>query len=165
MRRWLIGLLTASGFWFGIAASASAATASGSIAVSATVTKACLVTSLPLGFGNYDPTATGNNDASTTFTVLCTLGTSYQIGLDAGSGAGATVTNRIMTSGSNTLNYGLYQTAGRTTNWGNTPGTDTPAAFIAGLLPATWTVYGRIAPGQNVNSGLYQDTVNITVTY
>ena len=41
------------------------------------------------------------------------------------TGTGGTVTARKMTSGANTLSYGLYQDIARATNWGNTPGTDT----------------------------------------
>jgi spore coat protein U-like protein len=70
-----------------------------------------------------------------------------------------------MTGGASTLDYALYQETGRTTNWGNTPGTDTPAATIAPVLATTLTVYGRVASGQNVAAGAYTDTVTATVTY
>lgn len=146
-------------------AAASAATATGTFPVNATVLRACAVTANPLNFGNYDPTSATALDGTTTLAVLCTIGTSFQVGLNAGAGTGATVSARRMTSGANVLNYALYQDASRTTNWGNTPGTDTPAAATAAATASNLTVYGRVAAGQNVPPAAYTDTITITVTY
>lgn len=144
---------------------AHAATTTGSLAVNAVVLKSCSVVATPLAFGNYDPTSASPTDASTSLVVLCTSGTAFQVGLNAGGGSGATVTSRKMTSGSDVLGYGLYQDTGRTTRWGDTPGTDTPAATTASVLPTTLTVYGRVPASQNVPTGLYSDVVTVTVTY
>ena len=133
--------------------------------VSATVIPACIVTANPLSFGSYDPTATTNLDATTTLSVTCTIGTSFRVGLDAGASSGATVSARKMTSGSNALAYALYQDSTRATNWGNTPGTDTPPAATAPATPSILTVYGRVPMNQNVTAGAYTDTVTVTVTY
>jgi spore coat protein U-like protein len=133
--------------------------------VNATVLKACVVTANPLNFGSYDPTAATNLDGSTTLNVLCTVGTAYTVGLNAGTGSGSTVTTRKMTNGANALNYALYQETGRTNNWGNTAGTDTPAATTAPIVPTVHTVYGRVTPGQNVPAGAYTDTITVTVNY
>lgn len=148
-----------------VTTSAGAATTTTTFPVTATVLKACAVNANPLAFGTYDPTAAAALDATTTLSVLCTVGTSFTVGLNAGTSTGATVTARKMTSGANTLAYALFQEAARTNNWGNTPGTDTPPAVTAPVLPSTLTVYGRIAPGQNVPAGAYTDTVTVTVNY
>lgn len=145
--------------------SAMAATATDTMAVSATVQSACIVSVSPLAFGAYNPTAAGNTDATTTVSVTCTSGTSYTVGLSAGNGSGATVANRKMTNGSNTLNYALYRDASRTAIWGNTPGTDTPASAVAGASAAALTVYGRISASQNVPAGTYTDSITVTVNY
>lgn len=147
------------------ASSANAATATTSFTVNATVLKACVVTALPLAFGNYDPTSVSPVTGSTTLSVLCTRGTSFRTGLNAGTATGATVSTRSMSSGGESLNYALYQDSAYTTNWGNTPGTDTPAAVTAGNGATTQTVYGRIAASQNVPIGVYTDTITVTVTY
>jgi len=147
------------------ASNARAATTTTTFPVTATVLKACAVNANPLAFGTYDPTAATPLDATTTLSVLCTVGTSFTVGLNAGTATGATVTSRKMTSGANTLNYALFQEAARTNNWGNTPGTDTPPAITAPVLASTLTVYGRIAAGQNVPAGAYTDTVTVTVNY
>lgn len=147
-----------------VAGSSVAATVNTTFLVSATVLNTCLVTALPLAFGNYDPNSGTALDGSTTVTVTCTIGTNYAVGLDAGTTAGGSDTNpRKLTDGTNTLDYGLYKDAARTTAWGNT-GTDRVSA-TAVLLPTAHTVYGRIGTGQNVPAGLYTDTITATVTY
>lgn len=143
---------------------AQAATATTTFPVTATVIKACIVTATPLAFGNYDPTAASPTDATSTLSVLCTVGTAYTVGLSQGTASGATVTTRKMANGANLLNYALYQENGHTTNWGNTAGTDTVAA-TAPVGATTMTVYGRIAAGQNVPIGSYSDTITVNVVY
>ena len=143
---------------------ASAATGTASLGVSALVSSGCIVTALPLAFGSYDAQGASTLDASTSITVLCTLGTAYNVGLNAGGGTGATVATRKLTSGSNLLNYTLYTDANRTSVWGNTIGTDTVSGTYA-LLQAPYTVYGRIPSGQTVAAGIYTDTVTVTITY
>lgn len=144
---------------------AQAATASGSIAVSATVQASCTVTASTLAFGNYNPLSSTPLDATSSITVNCTTGSTYTVGLNAGGTSGATVTTRQMLQSTNALNYSLFRDSGHTTNWGNTPGTDTPASVVATTSAATTTVYGRIPALQNVPAGSYTDTVQVTVTY
>jgi spore coat protein U-like protein len=142
-----------------------AATTTTTFPVTATVQTACSVSANPLNFGNYDPTSATPLDATTTLSALCTIGTSYTVGLNAGTASGATVTTRRMTNGANTLNYALYRDAGRTNNWGNTPGTDTPPATTAPVGASSLTVYGRVPAGQNVPAGGYADTITVTLNY
>jgi spore coat protein U-like protein len=117
-----------------------------------------------LVFGNYNPSGVSPLDATNTVTVTCTIGTAYDIGLDAGVGVGASVASRKMSSGANLLNYTLYQDGARTTVFGNTVGTDSLHS-TALLLPIVHTVYGRIVSGQYIPTGAYTDTINVTVTY
>ena len=72
---------------------AQATTATGTIAVSATVLSFCAIAALPLAFGNYSNAVL---NATTTLTVTCTTGTTYNVGLDPGIGTGATVAARKM---------------------------------------------------------------------
>lgn len=145
--------------------SARAATATTTFPVTATVLTACAVTADPLAFGNYDPTSATPLEQSATLSVLCTVGTSFTVGLNAGATSGATVSTRQMSDGSNVLDYSLYSDSGHTTNWGNTPGSDTPAATVAPVLPTELTVYGRVPAEQNVPPGPYADTITVTVNY
>lgn len=150
---------------------ARAATASGTLAVTATVLSTCVVTPAALVFGNY---AMAQTDAQGSIVVTCTPDVaSYTVGLEAGTGSGATVTNRSMTGAlsAGTLSYGLYSDAGRSTNWGNTAsGTTVASSAGTGTVVKTFTVYGRIPANQTTGGGstggvAYTDTVQITVTY
>lgn len=148
----------------GSADSVLAATATTTFQVDATVIGSCNVSATNLAFGNYDTLSATPTDATSTVTVQCSLSTAFDIGLDAGTGTGATVATRKLTKGADTLNYSLYQESARTTVWGNTVSTDTVAGTGTGL-DIVHTVYGRIAAGQVVNTGAYSDTVTVTVTF
>jgi spore coat protein U-like protein len=141
-----------------------AATTTTTFSVTATVLTSCLVVATPLAFGSYDPAVVAPLDATNTVTVTCTIGTPYNIGLNAGGGTGADVASRKMTSGVNLLNYTLYQETGRTTVWGNTVLTDTVNA-TALITPTVHSVYGRVFSGQYIPAGIYTDTISVTVTY
>ncbi|MBG7618868.1 spore coat U domain-containing protein [Herbaspirillum sp. AP02] len=139
-----------------------AATASGTLTISASVVAACTVVGSAIAFGAYTQSVVNQ---SGTITVLCTNGTAYNVGLDAGTGTGSTVGNRKMSAaGGGTLNYALYRDAARTSNWGSTIGTDTATGTGSGLTQ-TLTVYGQIAAAQTPLAGAYSDTVTVTLTY
>ncbi|MBC3918402.1 spore coat U domain-containing protein [Undibacterium sp. CY18W] len=143
-------------------ASSFAATSTGSLSVSSTVLAACSVTGASLAFGSY---TNAQIDNSAAVSVTCTNGTSYNVGLDAGGGSGATMASRKMTgSVSGTLSYSLYKDAGRSTVWGNTVGSDTAIGTGTGSAQSM-SVYGRVPSGQNVDAGVYSDTVTVTLTY
>jgi len=103
-------------------------------------------------------------DQTNTIQVLCTNTTPFNIGLDAGTASGATVTTRKLTNGAATINYFLYSNSGRTTNWGNTVGTDTVASTGTGVAQS-FTVYGRVPVQLTPTPGIYSDTVTVTLTY
>ena len=141
---------------------AIAATTTGTFSVTATVQAMCQISTNPLAFGTYTGTQI---DATSTLSVTCTNTTPYNVGLNAGTATGATVTTRRMTGpGANLLNYALYSNAGRTTNWGNTVGTDTVAGTGNGTAQSL-TVYGRLPAAQFNTPGAYSDTITATVTY
>ncbi len=143
-------------------AAGQAATATGSIAVSATVLSFCTVSAASLPFGNYSSVVV---NLTTTVTATCTTGTAYNVGLDAGQGTGATVAARKMTlSAGNTLTYGLYSDTGHSTVWGNTIMTNTVTGTGTGIAQPL-TVYGQIPAGQFAAPGSYTDTVAVTLTY
>ena len=150
-----------AGILLGPAPAVHAATTTTTMAVSATVLSFCSVSALPLAFGNYSGVLLS---ASTTVSVTCTLGTTFNLGIDAGLGSGATVAARQMTFGGNTLTYGLYSNAGATTVIGTSIGTNTISSTGTGSSQSI-TVYGQVPAGQAVAPGLYTDTVTVTITY
>ena len=112
-----------------LSGTAQAVTTTTTFAVQMTITASCtIVSASTLDFGSQG-VLTANVDRTSTIQVQCTNTTPYNIGLNAGTGSGATVTTRKMTSGgAATINYSLYSNSLLTTNWGNTVGTDTVSA-------------------------------------
>lgn len=156
-------LVAAAGLLF--ANSTLAGQATTTFQVTATVADSCLVSATDLNFGAYNPAA-GALDGTSTISAACTAGTSYEIGLSAGTGTPATTT-RAMTGNDlagTPLDYELYSDASRSTIWGETAGTTVAqSASTGGALH--YTVYGRIPASQYVPAANYVDTVTVTVTY
>jgi spore coat protein U-like protein len=146
------------------AGSSFAATATSTFQVQVAITATCTINSATtLNFGTQG-VLSANVDQTSTIQVQCTNTTPYNIGLDAGTGSGATVAVRKLTSGGNTVNYTLYSDTGRTTVWGNTVSTDTVAGTGNGSAQS-YTVYGRIPTQTTPAPGNYADTITVTVTY
>jgi spore coat protein U-like protein len=115
----------------------------------------CTLSVTTLSFGTYAGTRLNG-----TATGKVTCSGSWDIPLNAGTGAGATETVRKMTGPAGaTLNYQLFQDAARTINWGNTTNDE-----LTGTGNANLTVYGQIAAGQVVAAGTYTDTINSATT-
>jgi spore coat protein U-like protein len=156
----------------GFATDAPGATATSSVAVTATVVVNCTIsTSAPLAFGNYDPVsanASTAKDATGTLSVNCTTGSAAAISLDQGVNAatGSTAAaplRRMLNGTTNYLSYDIYRDSARTLVWG---GDATVDLDITGSGTATtYTMYGRIPSGQNKPAGAYSDTVVATVTF
>jgi spore coat protein U-like protein len=141
---------------------AMAATATTTFAVSATAQATCLISANSLGFGTYSGSLVST---TTSVSVTCSNGTSYNVGLNAGTASGATVTTRAMSGpGGATLNYALYQDSSHSTNWGNTVGTDTESGTGNGSAQSL-TVYGQLTANQYPSPGSYSDTITATITY
>lgn len=103
--------------------------------------------------------------ATGTLDITCVHPTPYNVGLDPGSGTGATTMARWMTGPGGALaRYGLFQDSALTANFGSTLGADTVAG-IGGTTPRTITVYGNIPRPVFLVSGSYADVVNVTVTF
>ena len=129
-----------------------------------TIAASCTILSATtLDFGSNGVLA-ANIDQTSTIQVQCTNTSPYNIGFNAGTGTGATVTNRKMTNGANTVSYSLYSDSGRTTNWGNTVGTDTVSSTGNGASQ-NFTVYGRVPAQTTPAPATYTDTITVTVTY
>ena len=147
-----------------LAHSSNAATTTSTFTVQMTLTSSCVINSAStLNFGSHG-VLTANVNSTSTVRVQCTSGTPYNIGLNAGTGSGATVAIRKMTHTSSTVTYSIYQDSGRTIVWGNTVGTDTVAATGNGAAQSH-TLYGRVPPQTTPAPAVYTDTITVTVTY
>ncbi len=131
--------------------------------VTATIVKNCTISATALSFGAYSGALV---NAQSTISVTCTNTTTYNVGLNAGTATGATVTTRKMTGQyhGGTLAYAMYRNTGHTQNWGQTVGTDTEAGTGTGIAQQL-IVYGRIAAGTAPAPDGYFDTITATITY
>ena len=145
---------------------AFADTVSSSLGVSAKVTANCTVSTTALDFGSVNTLSASAVDGTGGVTVTCTNGSPWAASADAGTGSGATLATRRLTSGGNALNYSLYTNAARTSVWGDGTGSTATVANTGSGAAQSFTVYGRIPGGQaSAPAGTYGDTVSVTITY
>ena len=147
---------------------AMAATATGSLSTSATVTSNCVVSTTAVAFGDVDVTGGSNVDGTGGLSVTCTSGTAWTATADAGAGTGASLATRKMTKGTDLLTYVLYTDSARTSVWGDgvTAGATGTFTGTGTGSPQASTIYGRVPSGQtSLPAGAYSDTVTVTVTY
>src|ERR1700680_2226926 len=126
-------------------ASALAATVTTTFQVTANVAAQCKVSASDLAFGTVDPLG-GNVDQTTTVIVKCTKNSPYTVGLSAGTTTGATINQRLMANGTDTMQYNLYTDSGRANIWGNSA---VAPLWVAGTgaglgNPQSLTVSGRV---------------------
>lgn len=142
---------------------AQAATSTGTMTVSATVTTGCTVSATGLAFDSLDSEI---NYAVSTVTVTCngsvTLPTlNIGTGTD-GVGTDAGLILRKMSSGSNSVPYTLSATSG---------GANIAADALRVLSPATAgtsfsaQLHGKITNSTLYQQGAYSDSVMLTITY
>ena len=126
--------------------------------VTAEVIGVCEITAgNALAFGDYNPVTGTAVDGSTTISGTCSNG------MD-GTGVGLASTGIMSGGGANDLTYGLFQEAGRTTDWGDSELERQSVA--ADGTAQVMTVYGRINAGQTTAPiGSYAETVTATVYF
>jgi spore coat protein U-like protein len=147
-------------------ATLDAATAIASFNVTANVTANCTIVAGNLGFGSYDPVvaqAASPLDQTSTLTVACTKGTNAAVSLDLGTHAsGSTRRMQSGTTATEFLTYELYTTGAHSVVWNTT---NTVAYAATSKASSDLTVYGRVAAGQDVETGNYSDTIVATITF
>lgn len=155
-----------------MAASASAATDTANLAMSATVNTICAIGPGAISFGTLTldvnagagtvTLANHDADSGATISIACTNGSSATI--TAGLGLNAVGTTRNMISGSDLLAYELYTNTGRGTVLN---GTNSIAYTGTGAATTTDTIFARITGAQlaAAKKGSYADTVAMTITY
>lgn len=152
----------------GFISNATALTATSDLSLTVAVPAVCTfgLGSYTLDFGSYDPVSANNTaakQATTSFSVTCTLGASVTFQLGDGLNV-VTGQRKLKLDASNLLNYNLYSDTGYSVAWNAT--TFPPAVVAGGLLtPISKTIYGSIPGGQDVKAGTYTDTVVITATF
>jgi spore coat protein U-like protein len=167
-------LVSASG------AAAAATSATTSIAVSASVSQACSISTVSgVAFGNYDPiaaNATAALNATGSITVTCSKGAKgLTIGIDMGAQPAGQQRQMKGASGSSLLQYNIFQppsaipntacTFPGTTAWTNTTGGMLTLETAPSKVARTYSVCGSIPGGQDVTVEGYTDTVTATLNF
>ena len=101
-----------------------------------------------------------------TINVTCSNSTPYNLGLNAGTGAGSSGTTRKLSgTGANTgtVAFNLFQTAGSTL-WGDTQGSNTVGGTGTGSA-ITHTVYGQVPVQATPAPDTYKSTITATVYF
>jgi len=161
----------------GLALAASTPT---NIAVSATVSQGCSIsTTSALAFGAYDPigaNATAALNATGQVSVACSKGaTGLTIGMDNGTHVSGAQRQMQGTAATDILQYNLFQPPSNTPAAACTfPGTIAWTTTGTGLLTLTsaptkvarlYNVCGTIPGGQDAATGTYTDTVVATLNF
>jgi spore coat protein U-like protein len=137
--------------------------------VQAQVALNCTFQSAPsLNFLSYDPNGVNNTvplDQATTLQISCTKGATATIGINTGTNPGqASTGTRALANGTRRLGYDLYQDSTRTLLWTNS-GAGLYTFVSTSSASASLNLYGRVFAGQNVPTGIYTDTLVITINY
>src|SRR6185436_2216501 len=106
----------------------------GAMPVRMEIVASCAVTATDLNFGTYSPRSQAPLQGQSTIDLVCGAPVTAEVSLDAGSGPGATTSNRRMEQdvGSDRLDYDLYQDPARTIHWGDRSGRNTLEVQMTG---------------------------------
>jgi spore coat protein U-like protein len=155
----------------GILATAAvpAATKTTSLSVGATLVDTCLISASALSFQPYVG-GSGAVTGTSTVSLRCSNGAIYAVGLSAGSTAGTTIAQRLLSNGVSTLQYNLYTSNDHSTIWGDgTDGSSVISGYSTGFAsPISLTVYGQLpdsASNKSATPGTYSDTIVIVLVY
>jgi len=171
----LVAILAIAAFvWLLPLGAAQAGSASTSLNVSAAVNANCTIATNNLTFGSYDVlSGSVTTETGGAVKITCTRGSVTLIGLDAGLyTANAVGTTRAMlrsggsaSTASDILSYEIYKDSGRTTVWGDAGTNRLDSGTAPSKAERSFTVYGKISAGQDVQTGSYADTVNARVDF
>jgi len=130
------------------------------------IVQSCKVSASDLNFGAYPSDSKTPLQGQTAISLLCGAGVTVEVSLDAGTGAVGNTSRRQMSqdSGTDRMDYDLYQDAARSIHWGDRSGRDTVEVLATGA-PQTVPIYGEIPARQRVRDGSYSDTITITVQF
>ena len=165
MIRWYLsaGLTMAGAFALVASPCAAAGRATNQFQASVSPISSCSVSAAPLIFLIPVPTNI-NVDSTSTITVKCPPQTAFTIDIDTGLYSNG-INRRVFNPGYNAyINYDVYKDPPRSAIWG-TGGVKNVAGNSGLTGVALLTVYGRVASVKTLQSGSYNDTLTVTVTF
>jgi spore coat protein U-like protein len=147
---------------------ASAGSATANLSVTATVQNACATSAGPMAFAPY---TAGRSPVtgSATITVKCSSGLAFKVALGPGATPGGSISQRLLSNGSQSLQYNLYTTSDLSSIWGD----GTTGVTLSGMAPSeglatSLTVFAELpdsAMNRLATPGIYTDLVTVTITY
>jgi len=149
--RWISGLL--SGVMLLVAAQARG--------------EGCTVSAVPVQFGQYNIIDPFPVDAVGRVSIGCDAGTAYTVKLGPGENSTGGFHPRKLRSDTfgEVLNYNLYRDSTHAEVWGDgIDGTFFQSGLGTGGIRML-TVYGRLYERQNVGTGLFRDSIVVTVEW
>jgi len=145
-----------------------AAVTSGSMSVSVTLAKTCVVNSIsPIAFSNVDH-LNAPGDAQGSVRITCTNGVSFKIGINNGNHAQGDQRRMRRTDPDDTnhwVDYALYRDFARTKPWGDLSGDQAYDEGVGDGSPQSITVYARFPAQDTPLPGTYEDQVVVTLEY
>jgi spore coat protein U-like protein len=117
-----------------------------------------------VAFGTYDVFSPNANYNGVGILNIDCRGSSGTIIVTLSTGQSHDHATRVMKSGANTLNYDLFTNSARTVIWGDGSG-GTSTMRIPRNTTSTLSIYGGIPAGQDVATGVYTDSIIVTVTF
>jgi spore coat protein U-like protein len=161
-----IAVLFAAATILASGSAASAATATGSLTVQATVVDTCSVSNGLLDFGVVNPTNGTLLPALGGVSVTCSLGTPFSVGVDNGSNASSGQRRLRRDATGDYLNYELYKDLTMQARFGDTDASDRVTGQIGlGITANLVPFYGYITSGQTGGGGVYSDSIQVTVRF
>jgi spore coat protein U-like protein len=130
--------------------------------------KSCEVSATGLAFGTYAVGSAAPLDSSSTIRVTCKgIGNQRTIRVSIGPGETGTVGQRFLAATPfDRLEYQIYSDASRRTPLGDgSLGSTWLTAGIRNNQTETVTVFGRVFPRQDVEPGLYRDSLRVTIAF
>jgi len=147
-----------------------AASTTGNVPVTATVGANCILTTVAMTFGVYDPLSATPKNANGLVQLVCTVGASPSVSLDVGLNSLAG--QRRLLSGANLLDYNVFTPVTNAANAACAYTTAYPTTLPGFALTAApsvasrnYNLCGQIPAGQSVPNGSYNDTITATITF
>lgn len=127
----------------------------------------CSLNTQSVFFGEYDYSVPLPVNATGLIWLQCDANVSVRVSLDAGQYSGGNPLARQMESGAGgaPLRYNLYMDSSYSQVWGD--GSRGTGVYSTSVTASSINVilYGRIPPFQNVPTGIYQDSLMVTLEW
>jgi spore coat protein U domain-containing protein, fimbrial subunit CupE1/2/3/6 len=106
---------------------------------------------------------------SATIAVKCSSALGFKVALGPGATPGGSISQRLLSNGSQSLQYNLYTASDLSSIWGDgTTGMTLSGMASSEGLTTSLTVFAQVpdsAMNRLATPGLYTDLVTVTITY